>query len=367
MPSNRLLASDLRNLTDHIAQYAPGHDNDGSFPVEAFAEFARLGVLADPPIERGGMERLMALLVAIGTGDLNAGRIFEGHVNSVWLIETFGRAATRELARAELLKGAIFGVWNTDVPDAPLQLIDGTLLGKKNFASGVDGLTHAIVTVTDADGRRMILVPLNGLPVDRSWWKPMGMKSSGSHIVDFTGLRVLEPHVIGIPDDYVTQPWFSAGAMRFLAVQTGGMQAVFEIALAHLRQTGRADNPHQVHRLARMGAAVETALLWMEQCARVWTETEQLKIKEANERLVATANGARGVIEALALQVLIDAEQAIGAAGMIAPHRFERTMRDLRTYLRQPNPDGAAAAFGTAIAVGHWSPRTIGTADVPAA
>ena len=29
---------------------------------------------------------------------------------------------------------------------------------------------------------------------------------------------------------------------------------------------------------------------------------------------------------------------------MIAPHPLERLIRDLRTYLRQPNPDAALAA-----------------------
>lgn len=359
--------TDLQQLSRHIAQYAPDHDRDGSFPREAFAEFARLGLLAGPPIARGDMARLLSVLVAIGEGDLSAGRIFEGHVNSVWLIETFGNAETRHMATSALAAGAIFGVWNTDAPGAPLQLVDGSLTGKKNFSSGVDGLSHAIVTVTEPDGRRMILVPLQDLPVDRSWWNPVGMRASGSHIVDFTGLPVAPPYLIGEPDDYVTQPWFSAGAIRFLAVQTGGMKAVLSIALDHLRKTGRADNPYQGHRLARMGAAVETALLWLERCAAVWTETERLGTEAAHARLMATANGARGVIEALALEVLTEAEQAIGAAGMIAPHRFERVMRDLRTYLRQPNPDGAAMAFGTAIADGSWVPHSFGTVhDRPA-
>jgi hypothetical protein len=46
----------------------------------------------------------------------------------------------------------------------------------------------------------------------------------------------------------------------------------------------------------------------------------------------------------------------VGAAGFIAPHRLERLLRDLRTYLRQPNPDGAAGGFGAAIASGEWEP-----------
>lgn len=354
--------ADLQDLSSHIAQFSVDHDRDGSFPHEAFAEFSRRGLLANPPVRKGDMANLLGLLVAIGEGDLSAGRIFEGHVNSVWLIETFGDPHTRAMAKTVLDNGAIFGVWNTDVPGSPLELVDGVLRGRKNFSSGVDGLSHALVTVTEPAGRRMILIPLQGVPVDRSWWHPVGMKSSGSHIVDFSNLPIAVHDLVGKPDDYVTQPWFSAGAMRFLAVQTGGMKAVFAIALDHLRQAGRTDNPYQGHRLARMGAAVETALLWLGRCANAWTDAERLGTADVYTRLVATTNGARGVVEALALDVLTEAEQAIGAAGMIAPHRFERVMRDLRTYLRQPNPDGAAMAFGMAIADGRWQPSYVGAA-----
>jgi len=41
---------------------------------------------------------------------------------------------------------------------------------------------------------------------------------------------------------------------------------------------------------------------------------------------------------------------------MIAPHPLERLIRDLRTYLRQPNPDRALAAVGTAVSNGSWAP-----------
>lgn len=355
-----LSLANLEELSRHISRYASDHDRDGSFPSEAFIEFARQGILENPPVKKGEIAKLLGLLIAIGEGDLSAGRIFEGHVNSVWLIETFGDAAMRSATQTALVNGAIFGVWNTDAPDSPLQLVDDVLMGKKNFSSGVDGLTHAIVTVTEPTGRRMILAPLKNLPVDRSWWNPVGMRSSGSHVVDFSGLPVGSSNMIGKADDYITQPWFTAGAIRFLAVQVGGMKAVFSIALDHLRKTQRIDNPYQAHRVARMGASVETALLWLDRCARVWTEVEQLNTAEANSHLMATANGARGVIEALALDLLTEAERAIGAAGMIAPHRFERVMRDLRTYLRQPNPDGAAMAFGLAIADGSWKPVVVG-------
>lgn len=182
------------------------------------------------------------------------------------------------------------------------------------------------------------------------------MRASGSHVVDFTGLEAAAGRFVGEADDYVAQPWFSAGALRFLAVQVGGMHAVLDIARSHLLATRRADNPYQAHRLARIGAAVETGYLWIGNAARAWLAAEARDDPGLAAGLVAAVNGARLAVEAAAMTVLAEAEQAIGAAGLIAPHAFERRMRDLRTYLRQPNPDAAAAQFGASVAGGEWSP-----------
>jgi alkylation response protein AidB-like acyl-CoA dehydrogenase len=347
----------LVELSRRIAEGAVAGDADGAFPAAAFEVLRGAGLLARPPIRPDGAKALLRLLAAVGRGDLSVGRIFEGHVNAAWLIDRCGTEGQRRRLDAIAGGRGVFGVWNTDAPDDPLRL-DGTrLAGKKTFASGVDGLSHAIVTVTGENGRQMIIVPVDALPVDRSWWRPVGMKASGSHIVDMTGLQVRPDWLLGQPDDYIAQPWFSAGAIRFVAVQVGGMHAVFDCAAAHLIRTDRAANPYQSHRLARMGAHVETGYLWLDRLAEAWaTAASNDHAAEPRAYLMAAANAGRMVVEAAGLSVLEEAEQAIGAAGMIAPHPFERLMRDLRTYLRQPNPDGAAAAFGAAIASRQWSP-----------
>lgn len=347
----------LHSLSRAIAQHAAARDTDGAHPREAIAELDALGLLADPPVRAGAMRSLLALLAAVGRGDLSVGRIFEGHVNACWLIEEYGTAAQCQHYREIASQAGLFGVWNTDAPEDPLRLEGETLAGKKNFATGVDGLSHAIVTITEAGARRMIVVPTVGRPVDRSWWRPLGMRASGSHIVDMTGVKVEPEWFLGSSDDYIRQPWFSAGAARFLAVQVGGMHAVFDAAVAHLRRTDRASNPYQSHRLARMGVAVETGYLWLDRVVDAWNvAATNPSSEEPKLYVMAAANAARLAVEMAAMSLLDDAERAIGAGGMIAPHPFERLMRDMRTYLRQPNPDGAAAAFGAAITAGSWSP-----------
>lgn len=347
----------LMELSRQIGEDAAARDADGAFPRGSFDALRRAGLLAKPPVRPDEMKALLRLLAAVGRGDLNVGRIFEGHVNACYLIDRYGTDSQRARFESIAAGDGLFGVWNTDAPDDPLRL-DGTrLVGKKNFASGVDGLTHAIVTVTNPSGRRMIIVPVDELAVDRAWWRPVGMRASGSHVADMTGLEPRSDWLLGQPDDYVAQPWFSAGAIRFVAVQVGGMHAIFDTAVSHLTRTSRAANPYQSHRLARMGAHVETGYLWLDRLAEAWTmAASNPNAAELRAYLMAGANAGRMVVEKAAMSVLHEAEQAIGAAGMIAPHPFERLMRDLRTYLRQPNPDGAAAAFGDAIAREDWRP-----------
>ena len=350
-------ASRLAGLSAAISLHAAARDRDGGFPVEAFDELFARGLVGEPPLQFEQAGELLHLLSVVGRGDLSTGRIYEGHVNTLFLIDRFGTPEQREIAFRKASEGAVFGVWNTDHYSNPLVLEGDVLKGSKSFASGVDGLTAAIVTVNSEAGRQMLLVPTSQLDVDRGWWRPMGMRASGSHIISTSGLDVAPEMKLGAPDDYITEPFFSGGAIRFVAVHTGGIHAVFDCAVDHLTRTKRADNPHQAHRIARMGIALQTAYDWLALGAEAWANALAYPDDDkAGRHLLATTQAARGAVERAALDVLELAECAVGAAGFNAPHLLERLYRDLRTYLRQPNPDGAMAALGEAISAGHWRP-----------
>lgn len=347
---------DLAQVTAAAGLEAEARDGDGAFPRAAFDALTALGVTARPPLETGRSEDLLWLLAAVGRGDLSVGRILEGHVNVLFLIRSFGTREQQRLYGEIAKRGGLFGVWNTDLPGEPLRLDDDRLVGRKSFSTGVDGLSHAVVTIASDRGREMLMVPLGGFGVDRSWWRPLGMRASGSHVVDFTGFKIGEVHQLGPADAYVRQPWFSVGAMRFAAVQVGGMHALLDIAADHLKRTGRTADPYQRHRLGLMATAVETGYGWLRRAAESWSRAEASEDDVSADEAVATVNAARGAVEQTALEVLELAERGVGAGGMIAPHPLERRIRDLRTYLRQPNPDGALAAVGAAVSTGAWAP-----------
>ena len=180
-------------LTEAAGAEAAARDRDGAFPAAAFDGLRQLGLIGAPPLRLDEASQLFRVLAAVGRGDLSVGRIFEGHVNALFLIDMFGRAEQRAHYRTLAAGGALFGVWNTDATGSAVALDDGHLRGKKNFASGVDGLSYALITVATPRGRQMAVVAVGGRPVDRSWWRPLGMRASGSHVVDFAGIPFHRP------------------------------------------------------------------------------------------------------------------------------------------------------------------------------
>ena len=184
---------------------------------------------------------------------------------------------------------------------------------------------------------------VDGTRTDLSDWTPHGMRASASGAVDFSGLPVEDDQIIGGDDDFHRQPLFSAGAWRFVAVQTGGIAAVLDAARAHLVANGRQDAPHQRARIGAAAIAFQSARQWVLEAARMADDTTI----DPRTR-ISYVNLARTAVERAGLDVLELAQRSVGLAGFHRAHPLEKLARDLATYLRQPDPDGAlddAGAF----------------------
>jgi len=306
------------------------------------------------PSERADLADLLYALRAVGRVSLSLGRLYEGHLNALQLIGLFGSPAQRASAQRDLEDGLIFALWNTDGRRRLRLEADGQgtfrLRGGKAFASGAGRVERPIVTATLADGgRQMVLLGdrLHAAAIDPASWDPIGMEASCSFEVDLSGLAVEPDRLLGQPDDYQREPWFSAGALRFAAVQLGGAEALFELTRAHLRQRERHRDPHQIARVAAMAIALESGAGWLERAAAQADRcTPGQAGGELAARVVAYAHMARSAIERICLEIQQAAIRSVGAAGLLRPHPMEQIVRDLTLYLRQPAPDAALAAVG---------------------
>lgn len=330
-------------------------DLDGSFPAAALTALREAGLLgAVLPTQHGGLgltgTRLLALLRRVGRASLPVGRIYEGHVNALLLILTHGTRQQQARAAADALHGELFGVWSSEeAPGLQLEPDDTdegwTLVDGKTFASGAHFVTRPLLPaeLPHGGGRVLALLPHAAPPerLDTDFWQPLGVRSTGSARADLTGLRVAAADLIAQPDDSSHQPNVGGGALRFLAVQLGGADAVLAAGRDVLRRLSRTDDAQRL-RFGAVAARLEAA--W--QTVMRGQALLERATPDDLPRALAYVALARELTEAACGAVCEAAERALGAGGLLAPTPAERLLRDLRMSLRQPAPDAACLQLG---------------------
>jgi alkylation response protein AidB-like acyl-CoA dehydrogenase len=369
------LVASAQRLADELAARA----NHGSTeaPRAELKRLAELGLL-DAPIpsaygglglgtEPGGHLPLLRVLAAIGGGDLALGRLYEGHVNALILIAAYGQPEQIERAAVDARAGKLFGVWNTGGRE-PMRLearqpvrpetspAEFTLRGVKTFATGAAFVDRPVVTAEHPGGGWQMTVPRLESPavaaavtLDRSFWRPLGMESSESYGIDFTGAVLRADDLVGQPGDFYRDPLFRGGAIRFAAVQAGAVLRLHRMLAAWLEKGGRGDDPYQLARLGEVTLGAQEAVLWIERAATVAEQGMSAEAdKLATERMLECANMTRLAIERIATAMMPRVIAGVGAHGLLQPSWFERILRDLTMYLRQPAPDQTLAEVGRA-------------------
>ncbi len=347
------------HVAERCADHAAAIDCDGAFPKDEFQWLHETGLLAAVlRPELGGVgigslpgttPALLTLLRHIGRGNLAVGRLFEGHVNALLLLQKFGTPDRQAAWAADVHAGKQFSVWNTQAQDGVhiYALPNGRfqLQGAKTFASGAEHVARPLITgAMDGGGWQMVIVPTERVQAsvsDPSFWHPLGMRATASVHMDFTGIEVGADDLLGKPGDYYTQPAFGGGGIRFMAVQMGGAAAILDYTCKFLREQNRTEDPFQRERVGKMASLIETGDLWLRGAGEITDSPEA-----SADTVVQYAHMARAVIENICLDVLRLSERCVGARGLLRPNPFERIHRDLTLYLRQPGSDAALVDAG---------------------
>jgi alkylation response protein AidB-like acyl-CoA dehydrogenase len=358
-----------RQIANDAMHNAGSIDRVGAFPCREFEQIARAGLLSAPldrqlgglglGIEASMTGVVLQILQQFGRGNLAVSRIFEGHVNALQLIQTFGTPDQIIAYAHDAHQHKIFGVWNAEASDGvkiiPIGCDRYQLVGCKTFASGSGYVDRPFVGGALPDGRwQMCIVPMDQVVTisDPKWWQPSGMRATASYKVDFSGVELTTSDLIGQPNDYYRQPWLSAGVIRFAAAQLGGAEALFDATRQFLQSLGRTQDLHQEQRLGRMAIALESGNLWLKSAADMVTAYAPIFAGTPNvphpqaEQLVAYANMVRSAIEEICMAMIQACERSVGTRGLLPPTPIERIIRDLTLYLRQPAFDAAFANVG---------------------
>ena len=282
-------------------------------------------------------------LMRVGAVNLSVGRLLEGHVNALRLIDLYGSGRLRTAARALVANCAVFGVWGADSSDAvTIDATQGQLSGSKVFCSGLGTVTHAVVTVNSGPDVQLVLLdvtdPERATVTD---WDMLGMKATNSGGYRFSGMVLTDAEWIGAPGDYLSEPDFVGGVWRIAALQAGAAIGLIERAGEVLRETGRLGSEAQIARLTTVLAQAWAGAALVERAAIAGQPHVPA------ERSVATSIAARLFTETTAQAAISAVEQSLGLRHFASGSETGRMARDLSVYMRQAARDAFLQRAGS--------------------
>jgi alkylation response protein AidB-like acyl-CoA dehydrogenase len=363
---------------ERLAPRAAHYDRTASFPAEDFDDLFAAGMLgAAVPREHGGLGvgplrgdafTLWMMTKELAKADLSLARCWEGHANSLVLIDALGSEEQRSRWFAGVVeRGEKWVAWSGE-PQAPapgevvrfgtrVTAVPGGYVvdGSKAFSTSAGGAQWAILLVNTggpggarhaASPETLLLLACDladpSVEIDRSWWDPIGMRATVSHLVRFTHTFIPEAQRIGEPGCYLREGWQTAFIPHYAASFLGAAEAAYDQALIYLTAQGKGEDPYVQQRVARMSIHVETAHLWLRHVARLWDDGRRQEAQLAGSR-------ARHLIEHLAEETVGHAIRACGARMLMRSNPVERIYRDLSLYIRHDNDDHILATIGKAL------------------
>ncbi len=352
-----------QRLAPRFAARAAGHDRDGSFPVDDFADLRAEGMFGLlVPTALGGLGAGFAgyaeVAYELARGNGATALVFNMHASvtgalagiPVALAEAAGVPAEFFTARDEILKraagGAFYAVAMSE-RGAGSRLSRLTtsytaegdsfrITGAKTFVSGAgyaDAYLVAARSAAEPDLVSQFLVPADtpGITVEPTW-DSLGMRATGSHDLHLD-VTVPVGTLLGGVEGLAL--WFAELMPHWLvasysAVYVGVAQAAVDAAVAHLRERKLTGLPSVRARLGRADAAVAAARLAVAEAAR---RVDDDPADEETRRWVWRAKYLAGTTAA---EVAASMLEAAGTSATRRGNPLERLYRDARCGSLQP-------------------------------
>lgn len=379
-PERQALVDRVRALaSERFAPRAGRYDRAAAFPAEDFEDLSREGLLAAAvPAGYGGLGlgprggdalTLWMMTKELAKADLSLARCWEGHANSMVLLDAMADLAQKERwFDGVVRRGEKWVAWSGE-PQSPapgekarfgthVERAPGGWVvdGSKVFSTSAGGVEWAILLVNSAgpggarhaQGSPEALLLLacelgdRSVTFDGSWWDPVGMRATVSHLVKFDRTFIPEENLIGAPGQYLREGWQTAFTPHYASSFLGAAEAAYDYAIECIASQGKGGDPYVQQRVARMAVNLDTAQLWLRHVASLWDEARHAEAQLAGIR-------ARHVIEHLAAETVDHAIRACGARSLIRPSPVERILRDLTFYLRHDNDDQLLSTIGKSV------------------
>ena len=371
-PEQEMIRDTLRHFArERLAPNAAEWERTRTFPREALAELAELGVMGMVVPERWGGAGLDYLSMVLAIEEIAAGH---GAISTIVCVQNslacgitlnYGSDAQKERYLTRLARGEWLGCFcltepHTGSDAAALRTTarrDGdhwVLNGTKQFiTTGKEGQLAIVFAVTDPSagkkGISCFLVPTDapGYIVARLEEK-MGQHASDTAQILFENCRIPVENLLGQAGEgyKIALSNLEAGRIAIGAQSVGMARAAFEAAVGYAKEREAFGVPIAQHqavlfRLADMATQIEVArqMIW-----------HAASLRDANRPCLKEASMAKLFASEMAERVCSDAIQIHGGYGYSTDFPVERIYRDVRvTQIYEGASDIQRLVIGRAV------------------
>ena len=343
--------------------------------VRALAELGFMGMMVSPEYDGGGMDTISYVLAMeeISKVDSSVSVIMSVNNSLVcWGLETYGTEEQKQKYLRPLARGEKIGAFLLSEPEAgsdatsqhttAVDMGDYYLLnGTKNWiTNGNTASTYLVMAQTHPEkGHKGI----NAFIVERHWEgisvgpheNKMGMRSSDTHSVMFTDVKVPKENRIG-EDGFgfkFAMQTLDGGRIGIAAQAVGIAAGALELALKYAKERkafGTEIINHQAiaFKLADMAVKVENARNLVLKAAWLKDQHKPYGVASAMAKLYAAD---------IAMQVTTEAVQIHGGYGYVKEYHVERLMREAKlTQIYEGTSEVQHIVISRALAKGELLP-----------
>jgi len=326
---------------DEKAEYPARH-------IKNLAELGFLGMMTDPKYDGGGMDTISYVLAIeeISKIDSSVGVILSVNNSLVcWGLEKYGTEEQKQKYLKPLARGEVTGAFLLSEPeagsDATMQrttaVLDGDyyiLNGTKNWiTNGATAATYLVMAQTHPEKRHhginvfIVERDKQGITIGPHENK-MGMRSSDTHSVMFTDVKVPKKNRIG-ENGFgfkFAMNTLDGGRIGIAAQALGIASGAFERSVKYSKErkafgTEIANHQAIAFKLANMATKIENARNLCLKAA--W-------LKDQHENYVVASAMAKKYASDTAMEVTTDAVQIHGGYGYVKEYHVERLMREAK-------------------------------------
>ncbi|MSP38080.1 MAG: acyl-CoA dehydrogenase [Deltaproteobacteria bacterium] len=344
---------------ERMAPRAAQYDADFAMPADDLLDIHREGwLLANLDKKRGGLgfglygdDPLSFFLIDehLAYGNPSTAHCFQVHNNGLMMIDAMASDEQIQkwieptINRGALLPGA--GAEPLGVPPTAAKKVAGGYLlsGTKHYATNASMAEWLWIGRIASDFHpKPIMCMLHkdtpGLTIDTEAWRPTGMRACVSPWLYLKDCFVPEENLLGRPGQFLDENWMGKINFAFTANYLGSARAMYDWALAYIRERGGGKDSYRQLRFGELKAMLDAARLTLYTAVRMFK-------KNSNEAMIA-AHQAKWLAKEMLEKMIWSTAEICGSTALFVKHPLERFYRDMHLHMMHGRHDIAAQIVG---------------------